>query len=87
MGGERMSLVKKVPRALEFEVFVKVYCPHCAASEKSKEIGIMLPARGLPANIKCFNCEGNINTSKVFTTGKEKIQREDCGTKIKGICS
>lgn len=85
MEGGPMSSVKKVTKPLEFEVFVKVYCPHCAASEKGKEIGIMLPARGLPDSIQCFNCSKAINTKDVLTKGKEKMQLASNDEKIKGV--
>lgn len=77
-----MSLVKKAIKPLEFELFIKVYCPHCAASDKGKEIGIMLPARSRPEVIKCFNCSGVISLTGILTSGKEKIVRADKGEKI-----
>jgi len=80
-----MSSLKKVSSPLEFEVYVKVYCPHCANAEKDKEIGIMLPARGLPDTIRCFNCSQVIVTKGVFTLGKEKVRKADRNEKIKGI--
>ena len=45
----------------------------------------MCPARGLPKSIKCFNCEGTIDTSNVFKTGKEKIQKAHNNERIKGV--
>lgn len=84
-----MSLVKKIiVKKLEFEVWVKVCCPYCASNlgtKKGKRILISMPVRGLPDKIQCFNCEGIIDTKRLFIKGTEVQTLASNGEVIKGV--
>lgn len=71
-----MSTLKK----LEYEVYIRIVCPHCIAKElgkKAKRILISLEARGLPKAIRCFNCNKVIDISAIKTEGVEVQNRGD----------
>lgn len=77
-----MSLLKKQTPKIEYALYVKVKCPHCDAQDK--EIFITLPARGLPKDVRCFNCNARINIQDLYNKGKEILCRESTET-IKGL--
>lgn len=86
MEGECMSLLKKIIKPIEYEIWIKVSCPRCYMNNnKKKHLFVTLPARGLPDKVKCFDCDYRIPTKDLFKKGKEIIGRAEKDEKIKGI--
>lgn len=80
-----MSSQEKSKRPIKFELWVRVECHHCLlASGGKKSIKVQVPARGLPNQVRCFNCGGMIPTKNLFKEGKEIVHLES-NEQIKGV--
>lgn len=67
--------MNSLKKQIRYELWIRVECPHCIASEKEKEVFVSLPLKSMPKNIRCFNCDKMIDIKDIQKTGKEIIKR------------
>lgn len=69
-------VVKKLSKLLEYERFIKVKCPYCSkGTDRKKQIFIEMPSEKMPDTIRCYVCNGVIDTKDIFKTGIEIKRR------------